>query len=143
MATGRPTKLTPEIQERIVEALQAGNYQETACEYAGISAGTFYRWMAEGNEDDAPVMLREFREAVIKARARAEVRNVALIQNAANAGTWQASAWWLERSFPNRWGRHTKITQEVSGPEGGPIEVTDPRSVLLGLMNSALVEDAE
>ena len=34
--TGRPTKLTPEVQKKIVDALSAGNYFEVACEYAGI-----------------------------------------------------------------------------------------------------------
>jgi hypothetical protein len=37
MPLGRRTKLTPEVQKKIVDALSAGNYFEVACEYAGIS----------------------------------------------------------------------------------------------------------
>ena len=119
MPKGRPTKLTPEVQDRIIEALRAGNYQDTAAAYAGVSRTAFYRWMEQGAQDDAPAIYRDFRDAVEKARSEAEVRNVALIQRAAQEGTWQAAAWFLERSFQQRWGRK----QEVSGPGGGPIQV--------------------
>ena len=38
---GRPTKLTPERQNRLVEAIQAGNYYKVACAAAGIDYSTF------------------------------------------------------------------------------------------------------
>jgi hypothetical protein len=119
MPRGRPPKLTAETQARIIEALRAGNYQETAAAYAGVHVATFHRWMANGAQPDADPLYRDFRNAVEKARSEAEVRNVALIQRAAQDGTWQAAAWYLERSFQQRWGRK----QEVSGPGGGPIQV--------------------
>lgn len=119
--TGRPSKLTPEVQDRIVQAVSAGNYQDVAARYAGIDPATFYRWMAAGAEPDAPDALREFREAVESARAQSEVRAIALIQKAASDGTWQAAAWFLERSHPHRWGRLQRT--EVTGAGGGPVEV--------------------
>ena len=98
MTVGRNTKLTTELTDKICEALRAGNYIETACEFAGIVPATYYRWIADSEKPDAGVLLVEFREAVKKARATAEVRNVALIQQAAqDPNKWQASAWWLER----------------------------------------------
>lgn len=137
---GRTTKLTPEVQERIIQALTAGNYQEVAAQYAGINPSTYYKWLHEAREENASEELKEFLEAVEKARAQAEVRSVALIQNAANGGTWQAAAWWLERSKPTKWGRQAKITQEISGPEGGPIEIDDPRAYLLKLIEDVTDE---
>lgn len=122
MSGGRPSKLTPEAQARIIEALRAGNYQESAAAYAGVGVATFYRWMERGKRDDAEPEYREFREAVERARAEAEVRNVGLIQRSASEGTWQAAAWFLERSFPNRWGRRER--HEVVGSGGGPVEVS-------------------
>ena len=119
--TGRPTKLTPAVQERIVQAISAGNYQDVAARYAGINPATYYRWMADAEADDAPDALREFRDAVESARAGAEVRAIALINRAAQDGTWQAAAWYLERSHPHRWGRFQRT--EVSGPQGGPVEI--------------------
>lgn len=118
---GRPSKLTPEVQDKVVQAILAGNYQDTAAQYAGIGTTTFYRWMEKGAEDDAPQMYRDFREAVESANATAEVRDVALITQAAQSGTWQAAAWKLERKFPQRWGRFQRT--EITGRDGGPIEV--------------------
>ena len=140
--SGRNTKLTEELIDRICEALRAGNYIETACAFAGIAPATYYRWVAESEQDDASELLVEFREAVKRARADAEVRNVALIQKAAqDPNKWQASAWWLERSFPARWGRQQKITQEITGANGGPIEVSDVRAQLLSFLEGQKPED--
>lgn len=131
MPMGRPTKLTPEIHRAIVTALEAGNYQDASAAYAGVSAAAFYRWMERGREErarietgekprKAEVVFVEFCEAVESARAKAEVRHVANIAKSANDGVWQASAWYLERSYPQKWGRLNRT--EISGPDGGPIE---------------------
>ncbi len=42
--TGRPAKLTPELQAKLVEALKAGNYAEVAARHVGIASSTFYDW---------------------------------------------------------------------------------------------------
>jgi len=34
---GRPTKLTPEVQDKIVQAIRAGNFMSTAAAYAGAA----------------------------------------------------------------------------------------------------------
>jgi transposase len=129
---GRATKLTPETQERIVEALRAGNYQDAAAAYAGISDSTFHNWLNRGKEEAQRIsdgekanpkeaIYLEFFAAVEKARSEAEVRNVMHIQRAAQNGTWQAAAWFLERSYPRRWGR--KDRHEHVGENGEPIRV--------------------
>ncbi len=64
---------------------------------------------------------REFFAAVEKARSESEVRNVMYIQRAAQDGTWQAAAWFLERSFPRKWGR--KDRHEVTGADGGALKI--------------------
>lgn len=132
----RPAKLSKEIIAKIHDGLVAGNYIDTACEYAGIAPASYYRWMKEAEADDAPELLLEFRESVKSARAEAEYRNVALIQQAAQKGTWQAAAWWLERTNANRWGRQQKVTAEVSGIGGGPIEVVDAKAAVIAFLES-------
>lgn len=130
---GRKSKLTPELQEDIVKALRAGNYIEAACAFAGIDQATFQRWMNRG-EKEATGEYCAFCKLVKKARADAEVRNVAIIQNAAPAN-WTAAAWWLERSFPNRWGRQKQVIEHV-GKDDGPIDVVDSaRDLLMQRLN--------
>ena len=102
----RRTKLTPETKEDIVKALRAGNSRRDSALYAGISETTFYSWMARGREGEP--LYSEFLEAVEKAEAQSVVRNVAIIQRAAEE-TWQAAAWWLERKRPDDWGRRQRM----------------------------------
>ena len=61
----------------------------------------------------------EFLEAVKKAEAEAEALRVSRISKAGKEGNWQADAWYLERRYPDRWG---KRVQEVTGKDGGPLE---------------------
>lgn len=62
-----------------------------------------------------------FRILCQRARAESEVRALSLIQNAGHSGQWQAAAWFLERSFPDRWGRRERVALE--GHDGGAVEV--------------------
>lgn len=115
---GRQCKLTPETQQKIVNAIAEGNYLETAAALGGISCTTFFRWLQEG-EQAAAGAKRDFWEAVKKAEAEAEALRVSRINKAGRDGNWQADAWYLERRYPDRWG---KRVQEVTGKDGGPLE---------------------
>ena len=131
---GRKPKLTEVVIKRLEEALLAGNYIETACDYAGINRATFYKWMAEAEKPGAKPLFRELSDTVTQARAQAEMRNVLRIQKAADE-SWQAAGWWLERSFPQRWGRHQKV--ELSGSNGGAINVQlDAKQTLVELIKA-------
>ena len=44
--------------------------------------------------------------------AKADLRDLTVINKAANAGHWQAAAWYLERSDPKHWGRRVVIDKE-------------------------------
>jgi len=107
-----------------IDAIRAGNTRTAAARYAGIDDVTFYRWL---NKD------RQFRSDIEKAEATAEVAHVANVLQASNNGSWQASAWWLERRRRADYGRadipnegqqgqlkHTTIvvlTDDMSKPE--------------------------
>jgi transposase len=107
MEKGRPTKLTPKLTEHICELLRWGNYIETACNYAGVSKQTLYDWMKLGNRENQGIH-RDFLDAVHKAMAEAEMRDVQNIHNAAKTD-WKASAWRLERKYPTKWGRMERL----------------------------------
>lgn len=108
---GRPTKLTPKLQKEFCDVLRAGNTRSAACAYTNISYQSFLNWLERGEEAGEGIYF-DFLENVAKAESAAEIRNVALIQTAAKAGTWQAAAWWLERRRPKDYSRHTKLVHE-------------------------------
>jgi len=102
--------------DQIKTALRSGNDIETAAHYAGVSIANVYRWLEIGKfesekasagektaEKNKPYL--EFWEELRKARAEAIVRNVAYVQTAAKNGSWQAAAWWLERTVPEQFAR--------------------------------------
>lgn len=111
---GRPCKLTPEVQERITQALNVGAYRAEAAIYAGIAASTFYSWMERGEADrehDRVTEFSQFVDAVELAEARSEILLLGLITKAAERD-WNAARWRLERKARTRWG--SKESQELT-----------------------------
>ena len=100
---GRPTKLTPEVQERIVKAIGLGATYEHAALAGGVCYVTFNEWMKKGEAGKAPYA--DFVDAVKLAEGEAVARWLGMIEDAAVAGTWQAAAWKLERRYPETYGR--------------------------------------
>lgn len=117
---GRLTKLTPELQEKIVKAVSLGNYIETSAAYAGVNKQSLYTWMKRGNRQKKGPF-RDFLDAIKKAMAEAEIRDLENIRVISTNGNWQASAWRLERKFPKKWGRKERI--EHVGDGGGAVQV--------------------
>jgi hypothetical protein len=122
----RPSKLTPQTTETICEALGSGAYLETASRAAGVAPSTLHGWLQRGRlaeqssnpkSDDLPFL--ELLEAVKKAQAVAEMTALSVIREAAERGTWQAAAWFLERSNPAAWGRDRRANNPGSHDSGG------------------------
>lgn len=126
----RPTKLTDDVQFRIVAALRAGNYADAAASSGGIAKATYYDWLTRGRaelehrEEGGRPRAREqpyveFLEAVGRASADAEVHAVAILRKAM-PDDWRAAAWYLERRYPDRWRRRETHELEHQGPETQP-----------------------
>ena len=137
---GRKTKLTPELLDRLSQALSAGNYVETACAFAGISQSVFYHWVNEARKPNAKKIYLEFLDTIERARSIAEIRNLQIVQTAAQGDVnankdpdWRAATWFLERAYPKKWGRHERV--ELSGVEGAPINIAvDTKQALLEII---------
>ena len=93
---GRPSKLTPERSRAITGALRAGATREMAARSAGIHPGTLFAWLAKGRAANRGSYY-EFHEAVKKAEAHNGLEHLVVVRQAAQDGSWQASAWMLER----------------------------------------------
>jgi len=105
---GRPTKLTPAVQEKIVQALQLCNRRKDAAEYAGINDATLRRWMARGkNANDEEYAA--FRQAVIEAEAKAQILAMGCIATEIRNGNWKAAAWYLERKAPEHYSPRSSL----------------------------------
>ena len=106
---GRPTKYTEQTVAKLLEALRGGNTRRASCAAGNISQETFARWLADN---------ADFVDAVEKAEGEAELRNLAVIQDATKT-TWQAAAWWLERKHKAEWSSRV----EQTGADGSPVKV--------------------
>ncbi len=71
MGAGRPTKLTPELQAKIIERVERGIEPDTAAQAAGIDRVTYYRWMKQGRQEEG-TPFAEFATAVARACAESE-----------------------------------------------------------------------
>lgn len=91
---GRPTKRSAGVTKAIVAALKKGNTRATAAKLAGITYTTLKRWCQ---------LSVPFCAALEKAEAEAEQAHVNNIRVAGALGSWQASAWWLERRRSGDW----------------------------------------
>lgn len=146
---GRPTKLTPEVRDKIVESVRRGNFIEAAAESAGVYRGTVFRWVQEANEGHPDPSRAEFRDALMQARAEAETTMVSLVFRAAMGGVvikevtrtlrdgsqesetvysapdGRVGLEYLSRAFPDKWKKQTSNTSviEHTGPGGGPVQI--------------------
>jgi hypothetical protein len=142
---GRPTKLTPDVEQKILLAVRGGNYRYVAARWAGTTERALQRWMLEGKKHPKS-KYGKFRKALIEAEQTAEIHAIKIVLDAAKKDAKHAQ-WWLERKQPARWGRQAVQKHELSGPGGRPVEVNaevkdhvpDPARVLavLAILRSA------
>jgi len=117
-------EITPVQVDALTRAMKGGADLETACDYAGVSVALVYRALERGKVayeresvagKKVPDAEREYLALwsdLKKSRADAIVRNVAHVQQAAQNGSWQAAAWWLERTVP-----HTYAKKPANGTQ--------------------------
>jgi len=105
MPAGRPTKLIPEIQEKICEGVKIGLTYERAAVRAGVCEKTFYIWKARGETDERGLYV-DFLQALKNAEVEGEAALLVALQSHAltdRPGKWQAGAWILERRHRDRY----------------------------------------
>jgi hypothetical protein len=138
MSSGRPSKL-PEAQAPILEAIRAGCYAEQAAEAAGVSKSSLYAWKARGERESRGVY-HDFAVELRKAEAEAELSAVRIVRSAIeNEADPKIALAFLERRFPKRWRRQQ--TNELVGPDGGPIQTEQSPSLDLSRLSNEELAD--
>ncbi len=113
---GRPTLLTPELAQDIALRVRAGASLEVGAGSAGISTSALMRWLqvaralSRGDRSRRGLYL-EFLEAIEKARHEAHMYALGTIRKAMDKH-WQAAAWFLERRYPQEYGRAERVDLE-------------------------------
>ena len=99
----RPTKLTPEIHQKIIDAVLGGNATETAAEAFGVSERAFYEWLERGRRgDEGDDIYVQFAQDVMKARAQAELGAVEALRVGMLSDP-RFAVEWLKRARHQRW----------------------------------------
>lgn len=125
--TGRPTRLTAEVQAKVLKVLRSGATYEAAAGKAGIGTETLKEWIRRGEGKDerpsAPIYA-VFASACRAAVSEAEERWVRRI-SAASKVDWRAGAFLLERRHPDRYGKADRTKIEHSGSISHPAAPMD------------------
>lgn len=109
-------KLTPALQAELVKVLAIGNYVETACRYVGLKPATFWDWMKKGQDEGSGVYW-EFREAMLRAEAQAEVAAIASVRRHFDRDP-RAALEFLARKYPTKWGRNSSVEVNIHSQAG-------------------------
>jgi hypothetical protein len=112
--------LTPKLQERLCALVAAGDYVSVACGHCGIERHTVTRWLQWAEEPQATPELLAFRDAFRAARRigfGVHARRVAASED------WRAAAWAAERLDPDREAQPPTERRELTGADGGPVQV--------------------
>lgn len=121
-STGRPTSLTPELQDRIIDLLKVGVSKGALCEALDLSEHTLRYWLSRADDDIEPY--REFRTRFREAENKQKVWALRILEKAANADpvkAWKAAAFILERRWPKEFGTAGQLDVNVNN--NGPAEV--------------------
>lgn len=130
MPGGRPTKLTPQIQRVILNAVRAAVPMNKAAALAGVDVSTIFGWKKLGKKQKSGIYF-EFFTALKKAESEFIRKALNQIQTIARTEKqWTALAWILERRFPEEFGnqRHViadlekkvKALEEITGGSSQP-----------------------
>jgi len=116
---GRPSVMTPQVRERIIELVRKGNYRKVAAMVAGVSERVVSEWMTEG-ERNPDSEQGEFARSILEAEGTAETVMSAVVWEAGKVDP--DHAWkWLARKAPDRWAETRKT--ELTGKDGDALSI--------------------
>lgn len=109
--TGRPSKLTDTIKQRIIEVISVGGNKTLAAKYAGVCRQTLHDWLARGEKQKNGVY-RDFLDEFRRAEARPELLAMGMVQQAIENGDLYSARWYLEKRVG--WGESKESPVQIS-----------------------------
>ena len=118
---GRPSKLTPDLFDRLLEQVEKGAYVEVAAQAVGVHKTTLYDWAKQGQKDlEAGVeslyarVAEELprRAAILEIELGHQWRKIAMGKE--KTGNWLALSELLARQHPERWGKKIEVKNETT-----------------------------
>lgn len=104
-------KFTVDRVDRLMRGIRMGATYELACMHAGITFETFLNWkkgrFPRSLNDEEKELKANFLDILTRAEGDAAARHLSTIMQAAAQGDWKASAWALERRWPQHYGKQT------------------------------------
>ena len=98
------TMLTKDVADDLRNKILRGLKEEQACELVGVSYSTYSQWLTK---------YPQFKEFIRRVKAQVEFDALEHVQDAMSGGTWSAAAWFLERKFPQRYGKRDVLKQQI------------------------------
>ena len=108
----------PEMAENFFKAVALGLSLKTACDLVGMATSNVYVWREIAQKDmENGLTIEEsayvkFEHDYRKAKASFQARNMSRIDEAGKQGSWQASAWLLERRCPDEFALKQNVNLE-------------------------------
>jgi hypothetical protein len=114
-----PDSKFPIYAEKVLEAMRLGNTFAAACRQCGLNPETGHDWLYKARKwpEKFPDYV-QWLEAMEQVKAEVQAEMVDVVRQTALSGapnTWQAAAWYLERSDPANWSRRDKVTVNNEG----------------------------
>jgi hypothetical protein len=148
------------IRKRLLDAALLGSYREDAAAYAGIGKDTLFQYLQRAEEarvlvagggsvEETELAIVEFVDAFKEAEAKAKARTLGTIVEAASGvrdpknkskwlrrPQWQAGAWFLERKYPEQFGRRIA----VGNADGRPFALSSLAGIPADVLKREILE---
>jgi len=119
VGTANPASKFPIYADKVLEAMRLGNTFRASCRQVGLNSDLGHEWLYKGRK--WPEKFPEYAawaEAMEQVKAEVQGEMIEVVRNTALSGapnTWQAAAWYLERSDPEHWSKRDRLTVQNEG----------------------------
>ena len=131
---GRKPMLTKELSDKICAFIASGLTKKGAASAVCMSERTFYDCISRGEADiekNKDTIYSQFVQSVKAAEAQFKLTHIKNIKNAAQDGSWQASAWMLERCYRDEYGKAAMDVNLGGQKDAEPIKTENAVQIYL------------